>query len=115
LTDLFSASAAELFASMFQDAQRGKNFGTRTMGAGGVVSDGNPAGYYSEGQASVTQGLIIRENPVTVAGYPTAPLYENIGVQADIQSDYMTTSNLLNGGADYVNAFTAAILAMIGK
>ena len=115
LTDLFSASAAELFASMFQDAQRGKNFGTRTMGAGGVVSDGNPAGYYSEGQASVTQGLIIREHPVSVAGYPTAPLYENIGVQADIQSDYMTTSNLLHGGADYVNAFTAAILAMIGK
>ena len=115
LTDLFSASAAELFASMFQDAQRGKNFGTRTMGAGGTVSDGNPAGYYSEGQAAVTQGLIIRENPVTVAGYPTAPLYENIGVQADIQSDYMTTSNLLSGGANYVNAFTAAILAMIGK
>jgi C-terminal processing protease CtpA/Prc len=115
LTDLFSASAAELFASMFQDAQRGKNFGTRTMGAGGVVSDGNPAGYYSEGTASVTQGLIIRENPVSVAGYPTAPLYENIGVQADIESDYMTMSNLLNGGADYVNAFTAAILGMIGK
>jgi len=115
LTDLFSASAAELFASMFQDAKRGKNFGTRTMGAGGVVSDGNAAGYYSEGQTSVTQGLIIRENPVSVAGYPTAPLYENIGVQADIESDYMTTSNLLNGGANYVNAFTAAILAMIGK
>jgi hypothetical protein len=63
----------------------------------------------------VTQGLIIREHPVSVAGYPTAPLYENIGVQADIQSDYMTTSNLLHGGADYVNTFTAAILAMIGK
>jgi len=115
LTDLFSASAAELFASMFQDAQRGKNFGTRTMGAGGVVADGNPAGYYSEGQASVTYGLVTRQNSASVAGYPTSNLYENIGVQADIENDYMTTSNLLNNGADYVKAFTAAILGMIGK
>ena len=34
LTDEFSASAADLFAAMFQDAKRGKNFGMRTMGAG---------------------------------------------------------------------------------
>ena len=115
LTDLFSASAAELFASMFQDAKRGKNFGTRTMGAGGVVSDGNPAGYYSEGQTSVTYGLVIRQNTASVAGYPTTNLYENVGVQADIENDYMTTSNLLNNGADYVKAFTSAILGMIGK
>lgn len=115
LTDLFSASAAELFASMFQDAKRGKNFGTRTMGAGGVVSDGNSAGYYSEGQTSVTFGLITRAGSSSVAGYPTTNLYENVGVQPDIQNDYMTTSNLLHGGADYVTAFTAEILAMIGK
>jgi C-terminal processing protease CtpA/Prc len=115
LTDLFSASAAELFSSMFQDAKRGPIYGTRTMGAGGVVSDGNPAGYYSEGFAAVTYGLIIRENPITVAGYPTAPLYENIGVQADIQNDYMTMSNLLSNGAGFVNGFTTQILAQIGK
>jgi Peptidase family S41 len=115
LTDLFSASAAELFASMFQDAKRGPIYGTRTMGAGGVVSDGNPAGYYSEGFAAVTYGLVIRENPITVAGYPTAPLYENIGVQADIQNDYMTMSNLLSGGTGFVNAFTAEIVKLIGN
>jgi peptidase S41-like protein len=115
LTDLFSASAAELFASMFQDAKRGPIYGTRTMGAGGVVSDGNPAGYYSEGFSSVTYGLVIRENPITVAGYPTAPLYENIGVQADVQNDYMTKSNLLSGGAGFVSGFTTQILTMIGK
>ena len=115
LTDLFSASAAELFASMFQDAKRGPIYGTRTMGAGGVVSDGNPAGYYSEGQSSVTYALVIRENPITVAGYPTAPLYENIGVQADIENDYMTMSNLLSGGTGFVNAFTAEIVKMIGN
>jgi C-terminal processing protease CtpA/Prc len=115
LTDLFSASAAELFSSMFQDAKRGPIYGTRTMGAGGVVSDGNPAGYYSEGQAAVTYGLIVRQNPITVAGYPTAPLYENIGVRPDIENDYMTMSNLLSGGTGFVKAFTAEIVKLIGK
>jgi hypothetical protein len=115
LTDLFSASAAELFASMFQDAKRGPIYGTRTMGAGGVVSDGNATGFYSEGYTAVTYGLVIRENPITVAGYPTAPLYENIGVQADIQNDYMTKSNLLSGGTGFVNAFTAEIVKLIGN
>ncbi|HLK22478.1 MAG TPA: S41 family peptidase [Bryobacteraceae bacterium] len=115
LTDRFSASAAELFSAMFQDAKRGKNFGTRTMGAGGVVSDGNPAGYYSEGQTSVTFGLITRSGTSSVAGYPSTNLYENVGVQPDIENDYMTASNLLHGGADFVQAFTAEILTMIGK
>jgi Peptidase family S41 len=115
LTDEFSASAADLFASMFQDAKRGKNFGMRTMGAGGSVLDGNPAGYYSEGFASVTNSLLIRAHPIVTSDYPTAPLIENIGVRPEIQNDYMTMSNLLNGGKDFVNAFTAEILTMIGK
>ena len=115
LTDEFSASAADLFASMFQDAKRGKNFGMRTMGAGGSVVDGNPAGYYSEGFASVTNSLLIRANPIATAEYPTAPLIENIGVRPEIQNDYMTKSNLLNGGKDFVDAFTKQILSMIGK
>jgi hypothetical protein len=113
LTDEFSASAAEVFASLFQDAQRGKNFGSRTMGAGGSVLDGNPAGYYSEGFASVTDSMLIRKNPIVTSDYPTAALIENIGVRPEIESNYMTTSNLLNGGKDFVNGFTAAILAMI--
>lgn len=115
LTDEFSASAADFFAAMFQDAQRGKIFGMRTMGAGGSVSDGNPVGYYSEGLASVTQTLGVRAHPVITADYPAAPFIENIGVRPDIQSDYMTVSNLNNQGKDYVAAFTSAILTMIGK
>ncbi len=115
LTDEFSASAADLFAAMFQDAKRGKNFGMRTMGAGGAVMDGHPAGYYSEGVASVTNGLLTRANPIVTAEYPTAPLIENIGVRPEIQNDYMTSSNLLNGGKDFVTAFTNEILTMIGK
>jgi hypothetical protein len=87
----------------------------RTMGAGGSVSDGNPAGYYSEGLASVTQTLGVRANPVITKDYPPAPLIENIGVRPDIQNDYMTKSNLLNKGQDFVTAFTNAILAQIGK
>jgi C-terminal processing protease CtpA/Prc len=115
LTDEFSASGADLFAAMFQDAKRGKNFGARTMGAGGAVSDGNEAGYYSQGSVNVTVELIIRANPIVTPDYPTAPLIENIGVRPEVENDYMTKSNLLNGGADYVNAFTAQILSMIGK
>lgn len=115
ITDEFSASAAEIFAAMFQDAQRGKNFGMRTLGAGGTVLDGNPAGYYSEGIASVTDSIVIRKNPVITADYPPAPYIENIGVRPEIVNDYMTTSNLLKGGLDFVNAFTAQILTMIGK
>jgi C-terminal processing protease CtpA/Prc len=37
LTDDFSASAAELFASMMQDNGRARLAGLRTMGAGGAV------------------------------------------------------------------------------
>jgi hypothetical protein len=113
LTDEFSDSAAEIFSAMFQDAQRGKNFGARTAGLGGTVLDGFPIGFYSEGTASVTDSLIVRKNPIVTSDYPTAPLFENIGVRPEIQDDYMTTSNLLNAGKDFVNAFTAAILAMI--
>jgi C-terminal processing protease CtpA/Prc len=115
ITDEFSASAADFFAAMLQDAQRGQSFGMRTMGAGGSVSDGNPAGYYSEGLASVTQTLGVRANPVITKDYPPAPLIENIGVRPDIKNDYMTKSNLLNKGQDFVTAFTNAILAQIGK
>jgi len=115
LTDEFSASAADIFAAMFQDAKAGKTFGWRTMGAGGAVIDGNVAGYYSEGTASVTNTLITRQAPIVSADYPTAPFIENIGVAPDIQNDYMTKSNLLNGGKDFVSAFTTAILGMIGK
>lgn len=115
LTDGFSASAAELFASMFQDAKRGKNFGTRTMGAGGSVQDGNPVGYYSEGVSSVTVSLLVRQNPVVTTDYPTAPLVENIGVRPEVENEYMTLSNLLNGGKDFVTAFTKEIVSMIGN
>lgn len=115
LTDGFSASAAELFASMFQDAKRGKNFGTRTMGAGGSVQDGNPVGYYSEGESSVTRSLLIRQNSVATSDYPSAPLIENIGVRPEVENEYMTLSNLLNGGKDFVTAFTKEILSMIGN
>ncbi|HEV2687476.1 MAG TPA: S41 family peptidase, partial [Bryobacteraceae bacterium] len=115
LTDEFSASSADIFAALFQDAQRGQLFGMRTMGAGGSVSDGNPTGYYSDGFASVTQTLVARPNPVITKDYPAAPLIENIGVRPDIQSDYMTKSNLQNRGQDFVTAFTNAILATIGK
>ena len=113
LADQFSASAAETFTAMFQDAKAGKLFGARTLGAGGIVIDGNSTGYYSEGTASIAVALVTRQHPVVTSDYPTAPLIENIGVRPDVENEYMTKSNLLNGGSDFVKAFTAQILSMI--
>lgn len=114
LTDEFSVSSADFMAAMFQDAQRGKIFGMRTMGGGGTVAGFN-TGFYSEGFAYVTQTLGERLNPIVTPEYPTAPYIENIGVRPDIQRDYMTMSNLLNRGSDFVNGFTTAIVGMIGQ
>ena len=114
LTDEFSASAADFFAAAFQDNQRGIIFGNRTMGAGGNVNDYTVT-TYSEGQASVTESLMSRKNPVTVDGFPTAPYVENIGVRPDVFQDYMTRDNLTTKGAPFVQAFTDAIVALIKK
>jgi len=112
LTDELSASAADLFAAVIQDNQRGPLFGMRTMGAGGNVNQ-YQVSTYSEGSATVTESLMHRKNPVTVDGFPTAPYVENIGVRPDIVQDYMTMDNLLNKGATFVQAFTDAMVAQI--
>ena len=42
-----------------------------------------------------------------------APVYiENIGVRPDIVVDYMTRSNLMTGGAPFVQAFTDAAVKL---
>ncbi len=118
LTDEFSVSTADSVAAMFQDNGRGPLVGWRTNGMGGSNSLNTSrwqVGAYSEGDTGMTIALMSRANPVSVNGYPATNYIENVGVQPDIPVDYMTLSNLLNGGRDFVDAFTAAINAQIAK
>jgi hypothetical protein len=112
VADELSASAADFFAAVFQDNQRGPLFGMRTMGAGGNVNQYSVT-TYSEGQATLTESLMHRKNPIATPEYPTAPYVENIGVRPDITQGYMTVDNLLNHGSTFVQAFTDAMVKLI--
>jgi hypothetical protein len=114
LTDEFTTSAGDIFAALMQDAKRGPLVGFRTSGAGGSVNSFQ-TGFYSEGSASVTQTMIVRSTQVVTSDYPAAPYIENIGVRPDVEIDYQTKDNLLNGGKTFVTAFTNAIVAEIDK
>ena len=112
LVDEFSASAADSFAAMMQDNKRGPLVGMRTMSAGGNVST-TYTGFYSEGLTSVTQSLNLRRQPVVTNEYPAAALIENIGVRPDIEVDYMTKENLLEGGRPFLEKAIAAVVEHI--
>lgn len=112
LTDELSASAAEMFAAVLQDAGSARVFGYRTMGAGGNVA-GFPAGFYSEGNATVTQLLLVRPNMQSAPGFPASRYIENVGVQPNELYDYQTKGNLLGEGAPFTEAFSAAAVALL--
>jgi C-terminal processing protease CtpA/Prc len=109
LIDEFSTSTGDSVPAMIQDAKRGRLFGWRTNGAGGTNIT-PAAGVYSEAFAGVVLGMMTRKDPVAVVGYPTSYYIENIGVQPDVEYDFMTRENLLQRGLPFVNAFTAALL-----
>jgi C-terminal processing protease CtpA/Prc len=108
LTDDQSVSAADAFAALFQDNQRGLVFGIRTNGGGGNVWQ-NLVGVYSRGIASAEINLVVRNHIVNVPGYPPTRYIENVGVQPDIVADLMTKENLLNNGASLSQTMVAAI------
>ena len=70
--------------------------------------------FHTEAMTTVSASLMIRRNPVATSEYPTAPYIENIGVRPDIYYDYMTRENLMSGGADFVRAFTRAVVEAAG-
>jgi C-terminal processing protease CtpA/Prc len=113
LTDEFSTSAAEIFASIFQDSQRGPLFGWRTAGAGGSVSGTQASGFYSESFASVTLSQLVRTQHILTPDFPVTDYIENVGVRPDITLDYMTEDNLTNRGKPFVDGFTQAILGLL--
>jgi len=114
LIDEFSISMGDYFARMLSDAKRGPLFGYRTNGAGGAVT-GFDAGYFSEGEITVTTTIGVRQQPVQQPGYPSTAYFENVGIWPDIPYDVMTAENLRTGYAPYVQAFTRAILDEINK
>ncbi len=114
LIDEFSTSTADSVPGMLQDAHRGVLFGMRTNGAGGT-NTGFFTGSYTLGFTGMTLGMQTRANPVATPEYPASILIENIGVRPDLVYDYMTKDNLLQRGRPFVDAFTAAILDLIGK
>jgi hypothetical protein len=101
-----------MFPALIQDNHRGPIFGMRTMGAGGSVVGFN-ATAYTESFFRITVSLMNRGRLIQSPGLPTAPYIENIGVQPDILQDYMTSANLLTGGAPFSAAFTNAIVALV--
>jgi len=115
LTDDFSASGADVFPAVMQDANRGPIVGMYTTGAGGTVVGSIMTGIYSESAAYTTSSLIVRSKPVNYPGTPATSYIENIGVRPDIFLDYMVPENLLLAGRPFVNNFTGAILAEILK
>ena len=114
MIDEFSTSTGDSVPAMFQDAGRGPIFGWRSNGAGGNNTN-FPSGAYSEGSQGMTLALQVRPKMISTPDYPASRLIKNVGVRPDIPMDYMTRDNLLQQGRPYVNAFTAAIVDLIGK
>jgi C-terminal processing protease CtpA/Prc len=113
LTDEFTTSAAEIFAAIFQDSQRGPVFGWRTAGAGGSVGGAQISGFYSESYATVTLSQLVRTQHVLTPDFPITDYIENVGVRPDITLDYMTEDNLTNRGKAFVDGFVAAMVNLL--
>ena len=114
LADELSVSFGDIFPAMMQDNRRGPIVGVRTGGLGGSISQWS-TGSYSESSSTVTNSLVVRNGPVSVAGLPTAPLIENLGVQPDIPLDYMTRDNLMTRGLGFIQSVTQIVLDEIAK
>lgn len=114
LIDEFSTSAADIFAAMMQDNERGPLVGTRTNGAGGSTSIW-PAGYFSESFTTNTGSIVVRKQPVTAPGYPQSSYIENLGVHPDVPLTYMTRDNLMQRGRPFVEEFSRILAEQVRR
>jgi hypothetical protein len=114
LIDEFSTSSADVFPSILQDAGRALMFGKQTAGGGGLSVNPN-VGFFTEGSVSLSISLGARGKTVTPPGLPPTNYIENVGALPDIEVDYMTRDNLMNGGRAFVDAFTAAMVDHIRR
>ena len=111
LVDEFTTSSADMLAAILQDNHRGVLLGMRTNGAGGNNAQFACA-TFSEAVCSITIGLMNRGVLISTPEFPPTPYIENVGVRPDIVVDYMTRSNLMTGGAIFVEAFTQAAVKL---
>lgn len=109
LTDEFTISWGDLFATVMQDSNRATLFGYRTQGAGGAASSFR-AGSFSETTTSYSLSLGIRQTPTFTSEYGTTNVMENVGVRPHIYYDAMTEENLMGQGRAFTDAFTRAVL-----
>lgn len=109
LTDEFTISWGDLFATVMQDSNRATVFGYRTQGAGGAVNS-LAAGSFSETSTSFSMSLGIRQTPTFTSEYGTSNVMENVGVRPHSYYDAMTRDNLLGQGRPFTDAFTRVIL-----
>jgi hypothetical protein len=114
LIDEFSTSSADAFPAVLQDAGRALMVGRQTAGGGGLVNQFS-TGTFGETRVTLSMTLGVRAKSYQVPGLPAAPYLENIGALPDIDLDYQTRDNLMNGGKAYVDGFTAAIVDQIRR
>lgn len=104
LIDEMSASGGDAYPSMMQGYGRAKLIGTRTMGAGGHVSENAPLNY-SQITVNMTRSLFYRPDGVAV---------ENNGAVPDFSYD-ITTDDFINGYKGYRSFYTQKILDLISQ
>jgi C-terminal processing protease CtpA/Prc len=111
LVDEFTTSSGDMLAAILQDNHRGPLLGMRTNGAGGnnIVFDCTT---FTEALCSIAVGLMNRGVMISTPEFAPSPYIENVGVRPDIVVDYMTRSNLMTGGAAFVQAFTDAAVKL---
>jgi hypothetical protein len=111
LVDEFTTSSGDMLAAILQDNHRGPLLGMRTNGAGGnnIQFDCTT---FTESLCSIAVGLMNRGVMISTPEFPPSPYIENVGVRPDVVVDYMTRSNLMTGGASFVQAFTDAAVKL---
>ncbi len=102
LIDEMSASGGDAFPSLMQGYGFAKLVGTRTMGAGGHVTENAPLNY-SQIEVSMTRSMFFRPDGVPV---------ENNGAVPDYKYE-ITSDDFINGYKNYQKFYTEKLLDLI--
>jgi C-terminal processing protease CtpA/Prc len=113
LVNEFSASMADAFPAMLQDAGNAKVFGAQTMGLGGGVVQVGPLGN-SDITIYMTNSLAWRERDVLLPSGSTTRFIENIGVIPDYPYD-VTVDDFFTEYSGYRAAIESALMDMLNK
>lgn len=103
LINEFDFSGGDAFPALMKDNGRVTLFGAQTTGAGGNVREYGPLAN-SFFKLSLTESLMVR---------PNGEYMENRGVKPDVAYT-VTEDDFMNGYRNYVRAFTAEALKLVG-